>query len=123
MASDISTAEVVAVIDRLREAWRAADIDAYVAGFDEDADLVNRTGQWCRGRKMIAERLGELARTGRPAVFAAERRTEAVRIVTPELAVVHESWIEPDRVAHATYVLVRKDEGWRVTTTNVVLRQ
>jgi uncharacterized protein (TIGR02246 family) len=123
MASDTETAEVAAVMERLREAWRAGDVDTYVAAFEEDADLVNRGGQWYRGRAVIAERLGDLARSGRPALFAAVRRTEAIRLVTPAVAVVHESWIEPDRVAHATYVLARRDDDWRVTTANVVLQQ
>jgi uncharacterized protein (TIGR02246 family) len=123
MALDADTAAVAAVMERLREAWSAADIDRYVAAFEEDADLVNRNGQWCRGRAAIEERLVELARTGRPALFAAERRTESIRMVTSSVAIVHELWIEPDRVAHATYVLTRRDGEWRVTATNVVLRQ
>jgi uncharacterized protein (TIGR02246 family) len=123
MAGDTATAEITAFMERLSDAWRAADIERYVCAFDEDADLVNRGGQWYRGRAVIAERLAELARSGRPALFAAERRVDSIRLVTPAVAIVHESWIEPDRTAHATYVLARGDETWRVTATTVVVRQ
>lgn len=122
MTSPIETAGVVAAMQRLREAWRAADIETYVAAFDEDADLVSRGGQWYRGRAMIADQLRQLARTGRPALFAAERRTESIRMVTSAVAIVHELWLEPDRTAHATYVLAHRDEGWLITAAAVVLQ-
>src|SRR5262249_14416694 len=110
------------VMERLRKAWRAADIDAYVAEFDEDADLVSRGGQWFRGRGEIKDRLAELVRTGRPVLFAAERRTESIRLVTSTVAIVHELWLEPDRMAHATYVLALRDREWRVSAVTIVLR-
>ena len=118
--SHSETADVAAAVERMREAWRAADIETYLAAFDEDADLVSRRGQWYRGRADIAEQLRELARTGRPALFAAERRTESIRMITPEVAIVHEMWLEPDRTAHATYVFAHRDVGWRVTAAAVV---
>lgn len=114
------TSDIAAAIERMRKAWRAADIETYVAAFDEDADLVGRGGQCYRGRATIADRLRELARTGRPALFAAERRTESIRMVTPSVAVVHELWLEPDRTAHATYVLAHREDGWRVTLATTV---
>src|SRR5690349_8752705 len=113
------TADVVEFMERMQEAWRAADIETYVAMFDEDADLVNRGGQWHRGRAVIAERLRELAQTGRPALFAAERRIESIRLIAPTVAVVHELWLEPDRTAHATYVLAGQGASWRVTAATV----
>jgi uncharacterized protein (TIGR02246 family) len=115
-------AEVAEFMERLHAAWRAADVDTYAAAFAEDADLVNRAGRWYSGRATIAEQLLQLTRTGRPALFAADRRVDAIRIVAPAVAVVHESWIEPDRTAHATYVLTRS-ENWQITATSVVLRQ
>lgn len=114
--------DVADAMERMQEAWRAADIETYVAAFDEDADLVNRGGQWYRGRAVIADRLRELARNGRAALFAAERRIESIRLVTPAVAIVHELWLEPDRTAHATYVLAHRDDGWRITATTVVLQ-
>ncbi len=109
-------------MERLREAWRAADIETYVAAFENDAELVNRGGQWYRGRAEIADRLGKLARVGRPALFAAERRTESIRLIAPTVGIVHELWLEPDRTAHATYVLTFRDEQWWVTAVSVVLQ-
>jgi uncharacterized protein (TIGR02246 family) len=122
MTSPTETAGVAAAMHRLREAWRAADIETYVAAFDEDADLVSRGGQWYRGRAQIADQLRELARTGRPALFAAERRTESIRMLTRAVAIAHEVWLEPDRTAHATYVLAHRDDGWRVSAATVVLQ-
>jgi uncharacterized protein (TIGR02246 family) len=116
------TSGVATVVEQMRIAWRTADIETYVAAFDDDADLVNRAGKWYRGRADIANVLRELARSGRPALFAAERRTESIRMVTPAVAIVHELWLEPDRTAHATYVFAQKDDGWRVTLATVVLR-
>lgn len=116
------TADVAAFMERLQKAWRAADVETYVTAFDEDADLVNRGGTWYRGRADIGAVLRELARSGRPALFAADRRTESIRMVSPTVAAVHELWIEPDRTAHATYVLARRDDGWRITVATVVLQ-
>lgn len=113
------TADVAAFMERMQRAWKAADIETYVAAFDEEADLVNRGGQWHRGRAVIAARLRELSR---PALFAAQRRIESIRLIAPAVAVVHELWLEPDRTAHATYVLARREDTWRVTLATVVLR-
>lgn len=121
MTPAVETAQVAAVLHSMREAWRAADIETYLSAFDEDADLVNRTGQCYQGKATIANRLRALARTGRPALFAADRRTESIRFVTPDVAIVHERWLEPDRTAHATYILARRPDGWRVTVTTTVL--
>lgn len=116
------TDEVSAAVERMHKAWRTADIETYLTAFDDDAELINRSGKWYRGKAAIADVLRELARTGRPALFAAERRVEAIRAVTPTVSVVHELWVEPDRTAQASYVFVRRDEDWRVTLATVVLR-
>jgi uncharacterized protein (TIGR02246 family) len=115
-------AEVAEFMGRLHAAWRAADIDTYMAAFEDDADLVSRTGRRFSGRATITEQLKELTRTGRRALFAAQRTIDSIRIVAPTVAIVHESWVEPDREACATYVLTRR-EAWRITATSVVLRQ
>jgi uncharacterized protein (TIGR02246 family) len=112
--------DVAEFMDGLQRAWRAADIETYIAAFDEHADMVNRAGQRYRGRETIAERLRELTR---PALFAADRRTESIRVISPTVAVVHELWLEPDRTARATYVLALCDEGWRITLATTVVVQ
>lgn len=117
------TSEITDFMANLRSAWQAGDLETYVAAFTPDADLVSRAGRWYRGRATIGQQLGELARSGRPALFTADRRTEQIRLITPTVAIVHESWTEPDRIAHATYVLARTAEDWQITATNVVLRQ
>lgn len=114
--------EIAEFLQRLHTAWRDADIDSYVAAFADDADLVGRTGQRHSGRAAIAAQLQELARSGRPALFAAERVVESVRIIAPLVAVVHELWIEPDRTVHAIYVLTRR-ERWLISVASTVLRQ
>lgn len=116
------TSDVAAVMERMQKAWRAANIETYLGLFDDNADLVNRTGKLYRGKAEIADVLRELARIGRPALFAAQRRIEEIRTITPTTAVVHELWTEPDRTAHATYVLLRRDDGWKVALATVVLR-
>jgi uncharacterized protein (TIGR02246 family) len=112
------TSDIAAVMAQLQNAWRAADIETYLAAFDEDADLVNRAGQRYRGRAVIADRLRELTR---PAFFAAQRRTESIRMIAPTVAVVHELWLEADRTARATYVLTLRDKSWRITLATTVL--
>ncbi|HVX45437.1 MAG TPA: SgcJ/EcaC family oxidoreductase [Mycobacteriales bacterium] len=114
--------EITEFMHDLHVAWRAADVENYLAAFAEDADLVGRTGQRYSGRAEIAAQLRKLARAGRPALFAAERRIDTIRLIAPTVAVVHETWIEPDRTVHATYVLTRR-ERWLISATSTVLRQ
>lgn len=99
------------------------DVVGYLADFHDDADMVNRSGQWIRGKGEIADRLNILAESGRPELFAADRTTESIRLLTPDTVIVRERWSEPDRVARATYDLTREGGRWLVRAVTVVVVQ
>ena len=56
-ASDGDEAEIRALIQQLGEAWNKHDVKAFLARMADDADAVNRFGQWYRGRTQLEKHL------------------------------------------------------------------
>jgi uncharacterized protein (TIGR02246 family) len=115
-------APVRALVARMIEAWDANDAEAYAAIFTEDSDYVAFDGTRLRGRAANAASHRLLFDT----VLRGSRLrgdVEAVRFLTPEVAVAHASgavllpWqdeIAPRRRSRQTLVAVRRGGAWQI---------
>jgi uncharacterized protein (TIGR02246 family) len=79
------------VVARVEAGWNAGDGDAFAAEFAADADYVVIDGQYIRGRATIA--------AGHHALFGGvyrgsrtEGTVEAIRLLCPDVALVHVRW-------------------------------
>ena len=112
-------ASVLPFMDELQEAWRNRDLGAYLRLWAEDADLVNRSGQYFRGRPAIEEQWRWLFERGFPEIFSAETVIASVREIAPGVAIVHQRRFEPARTSIAVYVLSRAEGNWRVQAATI----
>ncbi len=117
--------EIDEVIALLPVYWNRHDLQAYCGLWKEDADFVNVLGMHRAGRGELLRELEYLhAGRFRDTEISLERRQ--VRLLTPDVAVVHMWWVmrgDPgmpeigvrggERHGVFTHVLERTPEGWR----------
>ncbi|XXF76948.1 nuclear transport factor 2 family protein [Myxococcaceae bacterium GXIMD 01537] len=115
-ARDESPEDALAGLERC---WRQRDMTAYLAHFAEDADLVNRSGTWFRGKERIGEQLRWLAEHGRPELFSMKLVLESTRFVAPGVAILVQRRDEGARESLATYVLTRQGSTWKVQSISI----
>lgn len=115
--------EVRDLFDRLLRAWTDNDADAYGACFTADADYVSYDGTRAIGRATLQGNHDQLFR-GVLAGSALVGAIEAIRFVTPDIAIVHGTgsvlmpWRTTPparRLSRQTVVALRTQEGWRFT--------
>jgi uncharacterized protein (TIGR02246 family) len=117
--------EVLAVLDRLTDAWNAGDAAAYGRLFTEDADYVTFFGMQLPGRALIE--------SSHRALFEGPMRGSKlvggygearVRFPAENVAIVVSGGgsslsggdvVEEGREVTVTFVLVRGEEGWLIT--------
>jgi len=122
-------AEIEFVLSSLIDCWNRHDVPALCAYFAEDADFVNVLGARMQGRTMIEAQHKRLHET----IF---RRTilrqvaTTVRFVRGDVAVAHMQWemtgaeavpgwnVPDPRRGIFSYILVRHDDGWRITAAH-----
>jgi uncharacterized protein (TIGR02246 family) len=125
--------EVRALVAAYDRAWAGRDAGAVAALLTDDAETVNRFGEWARpeGRaahtRYIADLLAGPYRTHAPPAHLVER----VRFVRPDVAVVHATarhdavalpgghTIPPFREVTTLVVVRGADGAWRITSTNL----
>jgi uncharacterized protein (TIGR02246 family) len=114
--------EIREVIERTFAAWGRADAAAYVADFTEDSDYVAFDG--VRQSKVETERSHRALFAGPLYGTRLEGGVEAVRFVTPDVAVVHATgavvfgWQRKPgrgRASRQTIIAVRRDGRWQLT--------
>ncbi|OXM42477.1 SgcJ/EcaC family oxidoreductase [Amycolatopsis alba] len=118
--------EVLAVLNRIVDAWNDGDAAAYASHFTEDADYVTFFGMNMPGRAIIesAHRsLFEGPLKGSKLVSGGGE--PKVRFIRPDVAIVVSGGgsslsggdkPEPGRESTLTYVLVEEAGGWRVAS-------
>lgn len=120
MTSNDTTA-VREVLQQLYGAWAAGDADAFAALYTEDATVVMR-GVFHRGRAAVRDSMA----AGFAGPLKGSRAVDDpqdVRIVGGNTAIVvsragivraGEQALPADREVLATWVLARRDDGWRI---------
>ena len=114
-------AEIRALLRQLGEAWNKHDVKAFMAPVAEDADAVNRFGQWYRGRTQLEKHLRELhAAPFRDMLVDRSSTIEQVRFLTPEVALAHERVQEKAGRSIRTYVLQKREGRWWIQSADVI---
>ena len=114
------------LVDGFVRAWNAHDAKAIGALFADDADYVSARGNWMKGRAWIE---GQLARAlaGRLKGTSMVETNTTVRLLRPDLAVMHFEWevsgeVGPDgkplitRHGIMQIVAVQQPTGWRIVS-------
>jgi uncharacterized protein (TIGR02246 family) len=105
----------------LGEKWNKHEMKEFSAHLAENADVVNRFGQWMRGRSAIREHL--IGLHGMPLRAQLESRSstvEQVRFLTPDVAVAHELTDELTGKSVRTYVLQKRDGQWWIESADII---
>lgn len=115
------TDAVRAVLDQVYAAWAANDADAFAAQYLDDASVV---------MPRVVHHSRDALRAGMAAGFAGPLKgsrgvddAASIRFAGPDTAIVvstagivmaGEESLPGEREVHATWVLVRRDGGWRI---------
>lgn len=121
--SDADRQAVLDVLARLYQAWEAGDAATFVADYTDDASVI-QPGVYEKDREEI--------RTAMAAAFAGplngSRATDHpvdVRFLTDDTAIVvseggiifpRQDAVASERLVRATWVLVRRDDAWRIAS-------
>jgi uncharacterized protein (TIGR02246 family) len=105
----------------LEKEWNAHDMKAFSARLAEDVDVVNRFGQWMKGRMAVEKHLIALhAMPFRDHLVGRSSRIEQVRFLAPDLALAHEVTEEETGKSVRTYLLQKRDGTWWIQSANIV---
>jgi len=109
-------------------AWNRHDVPAMIRSVAADADIVNLSGAWMKGRDRFAASLTELHRDKvKESVWKMEEIN--VKFLTPEIALVHAYWNThgerspdgkplPPRRGLYTRVEVKRDGQWLIVASH-----
>jgi uncharacterized protein (TIGR02246 family) len=110
-----------ALLRDLGEEWNKHEMKEFTARLGENADAVNRFGQWMKGRAAIREHLIALHDSPiRPMLESRSSKIEEVRFLTPDVALAHELTDEKTGKSVRTYVLQKRDSQWWIESANIV---
>jgi uncharacterized protein (TIGR02246 family) len=121
--SDADRQAVLDVLARLYQAWEAGDAKAFVADYTEDASVI-QPGVYEKDREEIRTTIAA-AFTGPLNGSRVAARPVDVRFLTGDTAIVvsedgiifaGQDAVASERLVRATWVLVRRDGGWRIAS-------
>lgn len=119
-AREADEAAIRALVARMAVEWNAHDMKAFAAHMAGDCEVVNRFGQWFRGRAKAEEHLVELhASPFRDRLIGRSSTVESVRFLTPEVALAVERAREETGQSIRTYLLSKQDGAWRIESATV----
>ncbi|CAJ1585030.1 SgcJ/EcaC family oxidoreductase [[Mycobacterium] wendilense] len=106
------------------ELWIAHDMPGWGRHFTEDADFVSHAGQWWTSRHDNVEGHLDIPDSVVPQKRNYVQRVESIAEVAAGVALVHTRWDWPDhrspgseaqdRAGIISYVVVRRDDRWRI---------
>jgi uncharacterized protein (TIGR02246 family) len=110
-----------ALLHDLGEAWNKHEMKEFSARLGENADVVNRFGQWMKGRAAISEHLIGLHKSAfRAQLESRSSQVEQVRFLTPDVALAHELTDERTGKSVRTYVLRKRDGQWLIESADII---
>jgi uncharacterized protein (TIGR02246 family) len=110
-----------ALLHDLGEDWNKHELKEFSARLGENADVVNRFGQWMKGRAAILEHLVILHKSAfRAQLESRSSRIEQVRFLTPDVALAHELTDEMTGKSTRTYVLQKRDGQWWIESADII---
>jgi uncharacterized protein (TIGR02246 family) len=121
--SDADRQAVLDVLARLYQAWEAGDAETFVADYTEDASVI-QPGVYEKDREEIRTNMAA-AFTGPLNGSRVAARPVHVRFLTGDTAIVvsedgiifpGQHAVASERLVRATWVLVRRYGGWRITS-------
>jgi len=109
-----------ALLRDLEENWNRHEMKAFSARLGENADVVNRFGQWMKGRPAILKHLTGLHESPfRPQLESRSSKIEQVRFLGPDVALAHELTEERTGKSVRTYVLQKRDGKWWIESADI----
>jgi uncharacterized protein (TIGR02246 family) len=122
-ASSADEQTIRSLLASLEQEWNKHDMKAFSTRLAENADVVNRFGQWMKGRQEIEKHLISLHDSSLRGLLASRSsQVEAVRFLTPDIALAHERTKEQTGESVRTYVLQKRDGRWLVQSADIVQR-
>jgi uncharacterized protein (TIGR02246 family) len=113
-----------ALLHDLGEEWNKHEVKDFSARLGENADVVNRFGQWMKGRAAICEHLIGLHKSAfRAQLESRSSQIEQVRFLTPDVALAHELADEATGKSVRTYVLQKRNEQWWIESADIIQKR
>jgi uncharacterized protein (TIGR02246 family) len=121
--SDADRKAILDVLARLYQAWEAGDAEAFAAGYTEDASVI-QPGVYEKDREEIRANIAA-AFAGPLKGSRAASHPVNVRFLAGDTAIVvsedgilfpGQDAVAKERLVRATWVLVRRDGGWRIAS-------
>ncbi|SDL06999.1 conserved hypothetical protein [Catalinimonas alkaloidigena] len=115
--------QLIELFDHLADAWNRGDAQRFASYFTHDCDYVTFAGQHLKGQKAHREAHEKLFR-GLLRGSRLQGRVRQIRFLSPDLALVHGTgtvqlrWQRKPstrRESLNTSVVVRQDDGWKIT--------
>jgi uncharacterized protein (TIGR02246 family) len=119
--TEIDEKAIRTLLRDLGEEWNKHEMNGFSARLGENADVVNRFGQWMKGRAAITEHLIALHKSAfRAQLESRSSQIEQVRFLNPEVAVAHELTDEKTGKSVRTYVLQKRDGQWWIESADII---
>ena len=119
-ATEADEKAIRSLIAQLAEDWNKHNMKSFSAQMTTDVEVVNRFGQYFRGRSKVEEHLTGLhASPFRDHLVGRSSKVENVRFLGSSVALVHERAKEETGESIRTYVVSKTDGRWKIESATV----